>query len=80
MRTAFIKALTEAAEKDPRVMLLVGDLGFGVVVDFAKKFPKQFLNVGVAEQNMAGVAAGLGPSGKNCIHVFHRQFSHVALS
>ncbi len=65
MRTAFIKSLTEAAEKDPRVMLLVGDLGFGVVVDFAKKFPKQFLNVGVAEQNMAGVAAGLAMSGKN---------------
>jgi transketolase len=64
MRTAFISALTELAEKDSRIMLLVGDLGFGVVVDFAKQFPKQFLNVGVAEQNMAGVAAGLALSGK----------------
>jgi transketolase len=64
MRTAFIQTLTSLAEKDPRIMLLVGDLGFGVVTDFAKKFPKQFLNVGVAEQNMAGVAAGLAMSGK----------------
>lgn len=64
MRTAFIKTLTEIAEVDKNVMLLVGDLGFGVVVDFAERFPKQFLNVGVAEQNMAGVAAGLAMQGK----------------
>ena len=64
MRTAFIESLTKMAENDSRVMLLVGDLGFGVVTDFAKRFPKQFLNVGVAEQNMAGVAAGLAMSGK----------------
>jgi hypothetical protein len=37
-------------------MLLVGDLGLGVVTEFAQRFPKQFLNIGVAEQNMAGVA------------------------
>ncbi|MDR0390730.1 MAG: transketolase family protein, partial [Planctomycetaceae bacterium] len=64
MRTAFISRLTELAAKDSRIMLLVGDLGFGVVIDFAKRFPNQFLNVGVAEQNMAGVATGLALSGK----------------
>jgi transketolase len=64
MRTTFIKTLTEAAANDPRVMLVVGDLGFGVVTDFAKRFPKQFLNPGVAEQNMTGIAAGLALSGK----------------
>jgi transketolase len=64
MRTAFIEALTQAAKQDPRIMLLVGDLGFGVVNDFAERFPKQFVNVGVAEQNMAGIAAGLALSGK----------------
>lgn len=64
MRTAFIQTLTAMAEKDPRIMLLVGDLGFGVVVDFAKRFPKQFMNLGVAEQNMTGVATGLAMSGK----------------
>lgn len=45
-------------------MLLVGDLGFGVVTEFAKRFPGQFVNVGVAEQNMAGIATGLALSGK----------------
>lgn len=64
MRTAFIKTLTKMVENDKRVMLLVGDLGFGVVTDFAERFPDQYLNVGVAEQNMAGVAAGLAMSGK----------------
>ena len=64
MRTAFVETLTELAEHDSRIMLLVGDLGFGVVTDFAQRFPKQFLNVGVAEQNMAGVATGLALAGK----------------
>ena len=64
MRTAFIETLTRLAKEDSRIMLLVGDLGFGVVTDFAKKFPDQFVNVGVAEQNMAGLATGLALSGK----------------
>ena len=64
MRTAFIQALTELAEDDPRITLVVGDLGFGVVVDFAKRFPKQFVNAGVAEQNMTGLAAGMALSGR----------------
>ena len=64
MRTAFIQAFTQMAEKDSRIMLLVGDLGFGVVTEFAQKFPKQFVNIGVAEQNMAGIATGLALSGK----------------
>lgn len=64
MRTAFIEALTELAAEDPRVTLIVGDLGFGVVGDFAKRFPRQYLNVGVAEQNMTGVAAGMAMAGR----------------
>ena len=64
MRTAFIEALTDMAMRDPRVTLIVGDLGFGVVQEFARQFPKQFLNVGVAEQNMTGVAAGMALSGR----------------
>ena len=63
MRTAFIRALEEAAEKDSRVMLIVGDLGFGVVEPFAQRFPGQFVNAGVAEQNMTGMAAGMALSG-----------------
>ena len=63
MRTAFIRALLEAAEDDERVTLVVGDLGFGVVEPFAERFPERYVNVGVAEQNMTGVAAGMAMSG-----------------
>jgi len=64
MRTAFFKALIEAAERDDRICLVVGDLGFGVVEPFAQRFPLRFLNAGVAEQNMTGIAAGLALAGK----------------
>ena len=64
MRTAFIETLLDVARRDPRVMLLVGDLGFGVVDTFARELPDQFLNVGVAEQNLAGVSAGIALSGR----------------
>jgi transketolase len=63
MRTAFIETLIEVAARDSRVFLLTGDLGFGVVEPFAAKFPTQFMNMGVAEQNMMGVATGLALSG-----------------
>jgi len=63
MRDAFIKRLTALAERDPRVMLITGDLGFGVLDDFARRFPRQFLNAGVAEQNMTGLATGLALEG-----------------
>ncbi len=52
------------AAEDDRVCLVTGDLGFGVVGPFAAKFPGQFVNVGVAEQNMTGVAAGMALCGK----------------
>lgn len=64
MRNAFVERLCQLAERDPRIMLLTGDLGFGVLDSFAQRFPRQFLNVGVAEQNMTGVAAGLALEGR----------------
>jgi len=64
MRNTFIKTLTKLAEKDKNVYFLTGDLGFSVFENFAEKFPKRFINCGVAEQNMIGVAAGLALSGK----------------
>jgi transketolase len=63
MRDAFIDELTSLAEKDPAIMLLTGDLGFGVLTEYAERFPSQFINVGVAEQNMSGLAAGLALEG-----------------
>ena len=64
MRTAFIQTLFELAEKDERINLIVGDLGYSVVEQFAERFPERYLNVGVAEQNMTGVAAGMALCGK----------------
>jgi len=61
MRNSFIDTLTSQA--DERTMLLVGDVGYSVVERFAERFPRQFLNVGVAEQVMTGMAAGLALEG-----------------
>ena len=64
MRTAFIRSLEEVAEEDERVMLVVGDLGFGVVERFAQRFPLRYVNAGVAEQNMTGIAVGMALEGR----------------
>ncbi len=67
MRTAFIQSLVGHAKENPRIFLVVGDLGYSVVEPFAEEFPDRFLNAGVAEQNMTGIAAGLASEG---YHVF----------
>lgn len=67
MRKIFVKKLVEEASKNEKIILIVGDLGFGVVETFKNKFPNRFFNAGVAEQNMAGLAAGLALKG---FHVF----------
>ncbi len=64
MRKAFINSLTTISENDNRVMLLTGDLGFSVFENYREKFLDRFINMGVAEINMTGVAAGLAMSGK----------------
>lgn len=64
MRNRFVKALLKLAKEDERVYLLTGDLGFMVFEDYQKEMGKRFINVGVAEANMTGVAAGLALSGK----------------
>jgi transketolase len=64
MRNTFAKTLVEIAEKDKNVYLLTGDLGYSLFDEFREKFPEQFVNCGVAEQNMIGVAAGLALEGK----------------
>lgn len=63
MRDDFVKRLTQLAARDSRIMLLTADLGFNVLNDFEAKYPKQFLNVGVAEQNMTGMATGMALEG-----------------
>jgi transketolase len=63
LRAAFAETLIELADRDERVILLTGDLGFTVWEPFARRFPDRFYNVGVAEQNMVGIATGLADSG-----------------
>jgi transketolase len=64
MRTGFAQELTRLADDDPNIWLLTGDLGFSVLECFSDRHPERFVNVGVAEQNMIGVAAGMAQSGK----------------
>jgi transketolase len=63
MRAAFSKGLVEAARRDDRVVLLTGDHGYALFDDFRRLCPDQYINAGVAEQNMVGVAAGLAKGG-----------------
>lgn len=63
MRQTFVATLFEEAKKDARIILLTGDLGYSVFEMFMNKLPKQYLNMGIAEQNMTGVAAGLAMEG-----------------
>jgi transketolase len=63
LRKAFILTLTELARKDPRVILIIGDVGFSFLEPFIQEFPNQFLNAGIAEQNMMSMAAGMALEG-----------------
>jgi transketolase len=64
MRNNFIKELVKAARKDKNIYLLCGDLGYSVLEPFRDEFPDRFINIGIAEQNMMGIAAGLALCGK----------------
>lgn len=67
MRNAFIQELVTLARLHPQIALIVGDLGYSVIEPFADEFPDRFINAGVAEQNMTGLAAGMASEG---YHVF----------
>ncbi len=64
MRDSFVATITDQLDKDEQVLLLTGDLGFGIFNDISDRFPERFINVGVAEQNMIGVGSGLSMMGK----------------
>jgi len=65
MRNTFINTLCDLAKEAQDVFLLCGDLGYSVLEPFAKQYPDRFLNVGISEQNMIAVAAGLSAEGYN---------------
>lgn len=64
MRDSFVRSLMELAKQDKDVELITGDLGFGVLKPFWEALPDQFLNAGIAEQNMTAMAAGMALEGK----------------
>ncbi len=64
MRDAFVRSILELAQNDKNVELITGDLGFGVLKPFWEAVPDQFLNAGIAEQNMTAMAAGMALEGK----------------
>ena len=67
MRKVFNKELLEIAKKDSRVFMILADIGYGEIEEFAETFPDRFINCGVAEQNMTGVACGVAMEGNIAI-------------
>lgn len=67
MRTVFNKTLIEIAKNDPRIHMILADIGYGEIEPFDKAFPGRLYNVGVAEQNMTGVACGMAMEGNICV-------------
>lgn len=63
MRAAFSKTLVRLAKVDPNVLLLTGDHGYELFDDFRRECSGQYINAGIAEQNMVGMAAGLARAG-----------------
>lgn len=63
MRRIFNKTLLELAENDERIFMVLADIGYGEIEGFAEQFPDRYFNVGVAEQNMTGVACGIAMEG-----------------
>lgn len=64
MRDRFVQTLVQLADADPRIMLITGDLGFSVLDEYSERFPDQFINAGIAEQNMTLVATGMAMEGR----------------
>lgn len=62
-RQVFFEKLGQFAEKDNRIILMIGDVGFSYLDTFVERFPNQFINCGVTEQTMMGMAAGMALSG-----------------
>ena len=67
MRRDFVKQMLVEMEQNPNIVFLTGDLGFNALEPIKEKFPGRFFNVGIAEQHMIGMAAGLALEGKKVI-------------
>ena len=63
MRRTFGKVISQLAKKDKKIILIVGDIGYGIFDDFRKEHPKRFFNLGICEQSIIGIAAGAALQG-----------------
>ena len=63
MRRKFGKVISELAKKDEKIVLIVGDIGYGIFDDFRKEHPQKFFNFGICEQSIIGCAAGMALEG-----------------
>lgn len=77
MRNTFIKEICNIADHNKNIIMMTGDLGYGVLDEFASKFPQRFINAGISEQNMTAVAAGLALEGKTVFTYSIGNFSTV---
>lgn len=77
MRDTFVKTLCDISEKRDDIYLISGDLGFGVLAPYISSFPNRFINAGIAEQNMTGVAAGIALNGKTVFTYSIGNFSTI---
>ena len=67
MRDAFARVLEEEMEQNERIVLITGDLGFGVLRQIHRRFPDRLINAGIAEQGMVSMAAGLATTGRTVL-------------
>lgn len=63
MRKQFPKTVMDIMDKDDRVVVLLGDIGVFVFKDIFEKYPTRIYNIGILEQSMVGMAAGLAMAG-----------------
>ena len=63
MRRRFGKVITELADQDEKIIVLVGDIGYRVFDEFRLKYPDRFINFGICEQSMIGASAGMALEG-----------------
>ena len=65
MRRSFGKIITELADRDEKIYVIVGDIGYRIFDEFRQKHPDRFINIGICEQSMIGVSAGMALEGLN---------------
>ena len=74
MRNIIIDNIFSLMKKNKSIFFLTADMGINLVEKFEEKFPKRFLNVGIAEQNLVGIASGLSNCGFTPFYLHYFKF------